>query len=106
MGRHTGAIAILEAFHMMKNHVIPVVLALVLACFGGIALAQSVNSSVLGTVSDSSGAVVPDTDVTLRNLNTGVQQKVQTNSAGNYSFPSVPPGSYSLLVLKQGFANT
>jgi hypothetical protein len=91
---------------MMKICAIPPILVLVLGCLGGMSLAQSVNSSVLGTVSDSSGAVVPDSDVTLRNLNTGVQQKAQTNSAGTYSFPSVPPGSYSLLVLKQGFART
>lgn len=67
--------------------------------------AQSVNSSVQGVVTDSTGAVIPGASVTLSNVETGITQKAQTDGAGNYSFPSVPLGIYNLTVSKQGFAN-
>ena len=66
--------------------------------------AQSVNSSVQGLATDSTGAAVPDAQVTLTNVDTGVSQKVQSDGSGNYSFPSVPLGIYNLTVAKEGFA--
>lgn len=66
--------------------------------------AQSVSSSIQGTVTDSSGAVVPGADVTLTNSGTGVTAETHTNQAGNYSFPSVGLGIYSLKIVRSGFA--
>lgn len=66
--------------------------------------AQSVSSSIEGTVADSSGAVVPEANVTLTNMATGVASQTRTNAAGNYSFPSVGLGIYSLEVAKPGFS--
>ena len=66
--------------------------------------AQSVNSSIQGTVADTSGAVVPDAKVTLTNVRTGVQLKTQSDASGSYLFPAVQPGEYSLGFSKQGFA--
>ena len=65
---------------------------------------QSINSSIQGTVADATSATLPESDVTLRNVDTGIILKAQTNSAGSYSFPSIPPGHYSLTVDKSGFA--
>ncbi len=66
--------------------------------------AQSVNSSVQGTATDSTGAVIPGADVTLTNVNTGGVYKGQTDRDGSYSFPSVPLGLYNLTVSKQDYA--
>lgn len=66
--------------------------------------AQSGTSSVQGTVTDSSGAVVPEADVTLTNNATGVKMGSKSDAAGSYSFPTVPPGLYTLEVAKAGFA--
>ncbi len=66
--------------------------------------AQSVSSAIQGTVQDSSGAVVPKAEVTLINVNTGVQFTTQSDAGGIYSFPSVPPGIYSLQVVAPNFA--
>ncbi|HEX5283281.1 MAG TPA: TonB-dependent receptor [Bryocella sp.] len=66
--------------------------------------AQSINSSVQGVVTDSTGASVPSAAVTLTNVQTGVVLKGQTDEAGNYAFPSVPLGLYNLSVAKEGFA--
>ncbi len=66
--------------------------------------AQSLNSSVQGAVADSTGAAVPDADVVLANVRTGVQLRTRSDASGNYSFPAVQPGIYSLAVSKAGFA--
>ena len=67
--------------------------------------AQSGGSSVLGSVVDSSGAVIPDARVVLTNTATGVVLNAVSDGAGSYSFPSVPPGLYSMEVSKTGFAS-
>ena len=68
------------------------------------ARAQSVDSSVQGAVTDTSGAVVPGAEVKLTNTRTGVVLRTVSDAAGNYAFPAVPLGVYSLEVAKQGFA--
>ena len=67
--------------------------------------AQSGSSSIQGTVADSSGAVIPGADVTLTNTSTNVVLKVATDGSGSYSFPTAPPGVYSIEVSKDGFAS-
>ena len=66
--------------------------------------AQSGTSSVQGTVADSSAAVIPDARIQLTNNATGVTLESRTDQTGNYSFPSVPVGLYTLTVTKEGFA--
>ena len=78
--------------------------ALLLAISTMVGIAQSVDSSLQGAVTDSSGAVVPGAGVTLINAGTGVALKTLSDGAGNYVFPAVPPGVYSLQVVKAGFA--
>ena len=75
-----------------------------LACNLTGVFAQSLNSSVQGTVADRSGAMVPGADVTLTNVQTGIQLRTESDPSGNYAFPAVQPGVYSLTVSKQGFA--
>ena len=69
-----------------------------------VARAQSVGSSVQGVVTDSSGALVPGADIRLTNMRTGVVLTTISDASGNYAFPTVQPGTYSLAVSKQGFA--
>src|SRR6202167_6315544 len=56
-----------------------------------------------GTVSDASGAAVPSAKVILRNDATSEEWDTQTNSAGLYVFPSLPPGNYRITVTQPGF---
>jgi carboxypeptidase family protein/TonB-dependent receptor-like protein len=72
--------------------------------FGSSARAQF-QSAIEGTISDSSGARIPDVKVTLINVDTGVSQTAQTNSVGFYSFPSLGPGKYKVTVAAKGFAS-
>jgi len=66
-------------------------------------LAQSTFGSVIGTVSDASGAVVRGATVTLVNVDTAVERKVATDNTGGYSFFNLDAGKYNLTVQAQGF---
>src|SRR5579864_4215119 len=64
---------------------------------------QNVYGTIVGTVTDSSGAVIGDVNVTLTNLATGESHTIQTNASGNYSFVNILPGRYRLEAGKTGF---
>jgi hypothetical protein len=61
------------------------------------------SGGVQGTVTDKSGAVIPKAIVTATNTDTGVQQTVQSNSAGSYSIAPLQPGNYNLEIAASGF---
>jgi hypothetical protein len=67
------------------------------------AYAQFVNGTLLGTVTDSSGAVVPNAKVTITETNTNISRSTTANESGNYSFPDLPPGKYAVSVEQTGF---
>ena len=55
--------------------------------------AQAVSGTILGTVKDASGAVVPGATVTLVNAGTGFSRTVVTDASGEYTAPSLPTGT-------------
>ena len=65
--------------------------------------AQAVTGTILGTITDSSGAVMPGTTVTLRNIGTGLTRTVTTDAAGEYTVPSLPTGKYTVTAELSGF---
>jgi hypothetical protein len=71
-----------------------------LASFG--AKAQDL-ANIVGTVTDSSGAVIPDVQVTVSNPEQGLIRKVTSNPAGEYTAPRLPIGNYIITVEKAGF---
>ena len=84
------------------------VLALAVVAFaftGQYLSAQSGRASITGVVTDSSGAVVQDVNVTATNAATGVATSAKTNQSGAYSLLQLPAGSYSLRVEKVGFSS-
>jgi hypothetical protein len=62
-----------------------------------------VNADVNGTVADSTGAVIPNATVTAKNTATGVTTTATTNGTGNYDFPSLQPGAYTVSSTNTGF---
>ena len=77
--------------------------ALIAAIFSASSLYAQTFGEITGLVTDSSGAVMPGASITLTNVNTnGVRTAVAT-AAGVYTFPSIPPGSYSLRTEVSGF---
>ncbi len=67
------------------------------------ALAQVEQATITGTVTDQSGAVVPQAQVTITNLQTGVASQTRTNEEGHYRLPYLHPGQYEVTVEKEGF---
>ncbi len=65
--------------------------------------AQVLYGSVVGTVTDQSGAVVPGAKVTITNKETGLKREATTNADGFYSIPDVPQGRYDVAVTARGF---
>jgi hypothetical protein len=64
----------------------------------GFAAAQTTSTSILGTVSDASGAVVSGAKVTLTNTGTGQSRSMLTTSSGDYNFPLLDIGEYQVTV--------
>src|SRR5438045_4496262 len=77
--------------------------AVVSALLTAIAYGQGERATVTGTVNDSSGSIVLNADVSIRNVATNVVAKTKTNDAGIYYLPSLPPGRYELRAESQGF---
>ena len=65
--------------------------------------AQVTSAEILGTVTDPSGAVVPNIKVTAQSLTTSTEYSIQSDNNGNYLIRLLPPGSYSLRVEVPGF---
>jgi len=64
--------------------------------------AQGQLGAVTGTIFDTSGGVIPEAEITITNLDSGVTSMTKSSSAGYYRVP-VPPGKYQVQALKQGF---
>ena len=71
--------------------------------FSAGAMGQSATGTINGIVKDSSGAVVPNADLTLVNVNTNEQRKQASSAEGRYLFAMLPPGSYRLEADLKGF---
>src|SRR5258708_31636814 len=73
-------------------------LAVAVMTFGAIlSVAQGVSGRIVGTLTDSSGAVIPNAAVAITNQDTGVIIRVVSNSNGGYRVDNLPPGNYQIL---------
>jgi len=82
---------------------IPTVLILFFLTYTQPGYTQIVNASLYGSVTDSSGAAIPDATITATNVTMGIETKTATDAAGNYILPSLPPAAYNITVEKSGF---
>src|SRR6266536_4901573 len=80
-----------------------------LLAFAGLAAAlgwaQTGSAPVQGTVTDTTGAVVPGAEVTLTQVATSVVRKTRSNGVGLYVFPASPIGEYKIMVIASGMEN-
>jgi hypothetical protein len=79
------------------------VLLMILLLSGTYVLGQLGTSTIRGTITDPSGATVAGATVTITNLQTNLSRTQVTNSAGVYSFESIPPGEYKAEIEAKGF---
>jgi hypothetical protein len=66
-------------------------------------VAQTFRGTILGTVTDPSGAVISGAKVTVRNVGTGLERTTQTSADGSYSVPELPVGTYTVSISQSGF---
>jgi len=71
-----------------------------------LAVSQSVRGTILGTVTDDSGAIIRGASVVALQTATGLTRTEHTNEAGEYSIPQLPVGSYVVSVEQPGFKKT
>jgi hypothetical protein len=82
---------------------LPIFLLLMLLVCSQATFAQLTSADILGTVSDATGAVIPNASITLVNLGTNETRTAQSNATGDYSFTLLPVGHYSITVKANGF---
>jgi len=80
-----------------------IAMLLMLLFFAAFAVAQTNTARLSGTVSDSAGAVVSGATVTVTNVGTGRVVTANTDEAGNYVIPALPPSDYHVEVKQTGF---
>src|SRR3989442_3223705 len=86
----------------MNPRAMCVLLALLLTCATS-SFGQAVSGSLVGTVTDSSGASIPDAKVKISEVNTGISRSTAANASGSYVFTNLEPGTYRLEVEQTGF---
>ncbi|MGC1645802.1 MAG: carboxypeptidase regulatory-like domain-containing protein [Candidatus Sulfotelmatobacter sp.] len=81
----------------------PTLLFSVLTLCVGITFGQAISGNLVGTVSDQTGAVVANAEVTATNVGTSASVSTRTSSTGEYRFDNLPVGTYKVTVKASGF---
>src|SRR5580698_5341420 len=88
---------------MMRRASALVWLILAMVPIGGSLWAQGPTGILSGTITDQSGAVIPNAAITITNKATGISRDETSNSAGTFTAPSMPAGEYTIKVAANGF---
>src|SRR6266498_2142496 len=70
----------------------------------GVAAGQSATATLSGEVVDQNGAVIPGANITVLNTATSLRREAITNDSGNFTVPLLPPGTYKLAAVRDGFS--
>src|SRR5947209_13357756 len=81
-----------------------VIIAVASLVFCQLSMGQAIYGNILGTVTDKSGAAVPNVDVKITDLDRGTTSQVKTNESGNYEQTHLLAGRYKVSVAASGFA--
>ena len=90
----------------LKRSLATLAMVVAVSIFGGLSAngqSQAINGQIEGIVSDTNGAAVPNATVTVRNIGTGAERSVTTDSGGVYRVPLLPLGTYRVTIEAQGF---
>jgi hypothetical protein len=94
------------SYAKLLTSAIRVFLAAVLVSLGVLSPGQAVNGTIVGTVTDASGAAVSNAKVTITEKSTSLVHQSTTNQSGNYTVPDLPPGDYNVTIEAAGFKKT
>jgi hypothetical protein len=79
------------------------IFACLLIALSGTGYAQTITGTIVGVVTDPSGAAVVDAEITLTNASTGAQRKTKSLESGDFVFSAIDPGRYDVTVTAPGF---
>jgi hypothetical protein len=78
-------------------------LLLILGLVTGRGIGQTTTGTLSGTVTDGTGSIIPNATITVTSVQTGIAQNVHSNESGNYIFPALAVGDYTLATVAPGF---
>jgi len=79
-------------------------LLILFAAFSTSLFAQTFRGTLLGTVVDPTGAVIPGAAISVKNMDTGIERTTESNSDGAFNVPELPIGRYAVTATTAGFA--
>lgn len=82
-----------EKSRFWSRHILLSILPLLL--LASVGFGQGERGAITGTVTDQTGAVVPETEITVTNVATDVNFTAMSTGSGTYRVPALPPGNYS-----------
>ena len=88
----------------LNDAFVVITLALAMSLGAGVTFAQSTSSSIIGTVTDESGAAIPGAAVTVTNVGTQAERTVETNERGDYAVTALDIGLYEVAATMEGFS--
>jgi hypothetical protein len=91
------------ATNRAKTQCVLVLFSLMLSPYSSFVASADTGGTISGTVTDQTGAVVPETSVTALNLDTTAQQTTMTNANGFFAFVNLPVGRYEIEIVREGF---
>jgi len=86
-------------------YVVIVLVMVAQMCVHALGKPQAASGSIEGTVTDATGAVVPEAKVSARNLETGFTREVESNHEGLFRLALLPVGIYEVTINKEGFTS-
>ena len=81
-----------------------IVLMIIMSAGVQFAYSQAETGQITGTVTDPSGAIIPNAKITAKSTTTGAERQTTSSSSGTYTIPNLQPGRYSVNVEAQGFS--
>src|SRR5579864_4277475 len=102
----TGRSTQMSSIQGVRTIIIAALVVIFLASVGGHTrlAAQGTTATILGTVTDSTGATIPGAAVQVKNVGTAQVQTIQTDAVGRYRVPDLPVGDYEVQATREGFA--
>lgn len=97
-----AAVSRLRLLAPMRTGAPHVIVTMLLASLPGVLHGQT-TGTILGQVSDSTGAMISGAKIEVQNVDTGLTREAETNDAGGYLVPSLPSGNYKLTATARGF---
>src|SRR2546428_1638017 len=88
---------------LMLRSILPICMLFGLPPAAAFAQAEIGGATLNGTITDATAAAIPGAKVTATNHDTGLSRTTTTNEAGQYTFPTLPVGTYDLSAENEGF---